>query len=175
MTLNIGCGSNKITGCINIDVEPTCSPDVIADVQKGLPYENESVDKIYFFHCIEHISAARHPQVLNEFRRVLKPDGRLIMSFPEFRICAEYWIKNHRGMRDFWKATLFGRQLYPTDYHVALMDSMELKDILMQVGFKDIEFFSEQNEEFNTVCKCRRGDPMPLYEEVLTREIFGLQ
>jgi predicted SAM-dependent methyltransferase len=174
LSLNVGCGSNKISGCVNIDAEASCKPDVVADITKQpLPYESGTVDTVYFFHCIEHIPAAKHLQVLGEFWRVLKTEGRLVMAYPEFSKCAQNWLTNHKGQKAFWRATLYGRQLYPSDFHVALMDSEELEEILLQVGFRDVEMKPEPTEVYNTVCKCVKGEPMITYEQVLKREIFG--
>lgn len=173
MTLNVACGNSKIIDCINIDMEPSCKPDVLANVLNGLPYKDGEVDKIYFFHAIEHIPKRRHEQVLTEFHRVLKPDGKLVITYPEFAKCALNWINNHRGLREFWEATLYGRQLYPSDYHIALMDSFELRDLLIEVGFKDIAITHEPLEEYNSVCKCLKGVKMATYEDVVRQEIFG--
>lgn len=47
-----------------------------------LPFENESFDVIVSFETIEHISEIAQENFLSEIRRVLRPDGLLIMSTP---------------------------------------------------------------------------------------------
>ncbi len=173
LTLNLACGDNKIPGCVNIDAFPGCKPDLVADITKKLPYDDEVVDKIYLFHAIEHIPEALHEQVLTEFYRILKPGGILVMSYPEFRVCAHYWAINHRGLKDFWKATIYGRQAHPGDFHVTLMDTPAFVDRLKVYGFEVFETRAESGEEYNSVVKARKGRPLMTYEDVLRREIFG--
>lgn len=173
LILNVACGKAKIEGTVSIDCEPSCKPDVLANVLKGLPYVDGCVDKIFFFHAIEHIQKILHPQVLKEFHRLLKDNGTLVVSYPEFKRCAINWIENYRGMRKFWEATLYGRQLYPTDFHIALMDTQEFRGLLEEVGFAQINWKPEPNEPYNTVVTCTKGNPLTTYEEVVKREIFG--
>lgn len=175
MILNCGCGQNKINNCINIDIEPLCKPDLIADFTQPLPFPHESIDKIYFFHVIEHIPKVKHGVVLAEFRRLLSPAGVLVVSYPEFITVANYWMINHKGMRDFWEHTIYGRQLYPSDFHVALMHTPEFVEFLSMVGFEVTKRSFEIGEEYNTVLKCQKSAPMTTYEDILREEIFGVE
>jgi len=54
LKLNIGCGTVKFPGWINIDIETNA--DLVLDIRRGLPFDNNSVDFIYCEHFIEHIS-----------------------------------------------------------------------------------------------------------------------
>src|SRR5215475_13666801 len=155
MKLNVGCGSNKIKGYINIDSLKQNKPDLVLDIVRDqFPYKKESVSEILFFHCIEHIQKKYHRKILLEFNRILKLDGKLLISFPEFWYCAKLWKENANGMREFWEATLYGRQLYPGDFHVCAMSTDELTELLYQCGFGDVESFQEPDEVFNTVVTC---------------------
>lgn len=150
--LNLGCGTTKLEGYVNIDVEESCSPDLVCDFTKvALPYENDSVEEIVMFHTIEHIRKIIHPGLFGEFRRVLKVGGRLIISYPNFWECATRWKNNYQGQRDFWHATMFGRQLYPSDYHVCAMDPTEVEIILRDIGFGDVNTEPEADEPFNSI------------------------
>jgi SAM-dependent methyltransferase len=173
MKLNLACGSNKIPGFINCDVEKSCEPDEIVDFTKTLPYKDNSIEAILLFHAIEHVQERFHEGILSEFHRVLVPEGKLIISYPEFMKCAKNWISNYRGLRDCWKRTIFGRQLYPTDFHISLMYTPEFVTLLHKVGFADIKVAPEPKEDFNTVIRCVKGLPGLTYEDVLRKEIFG--
>lgn len=176
MKLNIGCGSNKIAGYINIDTEESCEPDLVHDLmEKPLPFEDGSVDEILFFHCIEHIRKCLHEQVLNEFRRVLVPGGKLYISYPTFWECAQRWHNNTNGEKKFWEATLYGRQLYPTDYHVAAMDPIELHDLLGRLGFSGMFSTPEPAETYNTITFAKRsGVVCDAYEDLIKDDITNM-
>lgn len=173
--LNLGCGGVKITDCDNADCNPLLSPDIVLDLKKKLPIENETYDCVYLFHTIEHIEKKHHFELLTEIRRVLKEDGTFLLSYPEFAKIASNWLNNYQGKKDFWEATIYGRQLYPSDYHIALMDSKEVMQNLLTVGFKNIVIKPEPQQDFNTIVKCTRGNSFVTYEEVLFDDVFGVK
>jgi len=172
MKLNISCGNVKIPGYVNIDSEPSNEPDLIADIKQKLPYADDSIDEILFFHAIEHIEEKYHDFVLTEFWRLLKPDGILLIAYPEFTKCAINYIENFKGMREFWKNTIYGLQRYPGDYHVSLMDSEVLGQKLQEIGFIDIEWKAEKNEPYNTIMKVIKGPAFPTYDGLLGKVLF---
>lgn len=49
---------------------------------RALPYEDGAFDAVLCLDAIEHIAPAEQAKVLGELRRVLRPDGRLVISFP---------------------------------------------------------------------------------------------
>jgi predicted SAM-dependent methyltransferase len=157
LKLNLGCGSNKIPGCVNIDIEESNNPDLVADFTKALPYDTSSVDAVYMFHVIEHVKKALHEAIFYEVARVLKPDCFFYLSYPEFLTCVKCYQENLYGKRDFWEATIYGRQLYPADTHVALMDTKYVTTKLTRVGFKDLVVASEPDEFWNTTIKAKKG------------------
>lgn len=176
--LNLGCGSNKIKGFINIDTEPDCKPDLVLDIiNKSLPYKDDTVDEILFFHCIEHIRKPLHRRVLMEMNRVLKPDADLYISYPNFWECAKRWKSNANGQRTFWEATLYGRQLYPADYHVCAIDPDELILLLYECGFKNAISYPEPKESYNTVTTALKNakGPVPTYETVVARDMQNMR
>ncbi len=81
--LNIGCGWNKRKGFVNIDKSPKVKPDVVVDIEQGLPFPDNSFEHIYSSHCIEHVRPQYWGFLLNEIARVAK-DGcilELILPF----------------------------------------------------------------------------------------------
>jgi predicted SAM-dependent methyltransferase len=173
LKLNLGCGSNKIDGYVNIDTEPSTKPDLVLDfVNNKLPYKDNSVNQILLFHVIEHIPKTLRRNFLGELRRVLNIDkGNILISYPEFLKCVDNWKRNYRGKKEFWEATLYGRQLYPSDYHVCIMHTPDFKRILVECGFTDIIAKSEPQEKFNTIISARKGTAFVQYEELIKRDM----
>jgi hypothetical protein len=174
LLLNIGCGTSKIKGCVNIDCEKKCKPDLLHDfTKKPLPYKDGAAQEIYFFHTIEHIRKVFHPIILAEFARVLKKEGKLYISCPNFAVCSQYFLTNHSGQKEFWERTLFGRQLYPSDYHVCAMIPEDLGLLLTTLGFKNVVSYPEPREEFNFITTAVKGTFVPLKNyETLVRDAF---
>ena len=170
--LNIASGERKFAGFINIDAEESTKPDIICNIlREPLPFQIESVDTIYFLHGLEHIPISFWQKVLNEFRRVLVSEGLLLLAYPEFEKCITAFLENKCGMRDFWRATLYGRQLYEGDYHVSPVITSELTLILKQIGYKNISFAPDDEAEYYTFLKAYKGVPFT-HEDVLRKEVL---
>jgi predicted SAM-dependent methyltransferase len=95
LKLHVGCGKVKFPGWVNIDIEPGAA-DLIIDVRKGLPFDDESVDYIYNEHFIEHLTYEECEKVLQEFWRVLKKGGVLRIATPDLDYIIDRYINNWR-------------------------------------------------------------------------------
>ena len=95
--LDLGCGGQKLhQDMIGIDIrrdgqlgvganfDKPCATDLEADVTR-LPFETKSVDGILAKHLFEHLI---DPVVaLDEWKRVLKDNGLLVIICPDYRYC----------------------------------------------------------------------------------------
>jgi predicted SAM-dependent methyltransferase len=168
MRLNLGCGSSKLKDYINVDKEHSCSPDLQLDFSTTrLPFPDDSQLEVLLFHTIEHIEKRKHRFIFEEIWRVLAPDCSVLVTFPEFSRCAQNYLSNYRGQKEFWEATIFGRQLYPSDYHVCAVDTDYIKDMLTKIGFTGFYCSPEINESWNTVICCIKGQKPMNYERLL--------
>jgi len=70
--LHIGCGRIKLDGFINIDIAKEVEPDIVVDIEKGLPFEENSFDYIYSCNVLEEIRPQYYEFVLREIGRVAK-------------------------------------------------------------------------------------------------------
>lgn len=91
--LHLGCGSIYKEGWCNIDYFESSdsdthrgnvlsTPDVWCDI-KYLSCENDSIDVIALYHVLEHFYKHEVSDVLDEFKRVLKPGGICIIEMPD--------------------------------------------------------------------------------------------
>jgi len=55
MKLNIGCGTKRLDGFVNIDVRAYRTVDVVCDCEKTLPFKDECFDGAFSQYFIEHI------------------------------------------------------------------------------------------------------------------------
>lgn len=53
--LNLGCGRNIREGWVNADRSLLPGVDVVVDLEKELPFADDSADEILLSHVIEHI------------------------------------------------------------------------------------------------------------------------
>jgi len=74
--LNLGSGNRPgdiKMGWINIDVDESCNPDVLRDLDQGLPFNTNSADYVRASHVIEHVDDIFF--FMYEIWRVSKHDG----------------------------------------------------------------------------------------------------
>jgi predicted SAM-dependent methyltransferase len=78
--LNIGCGPDIKVGFDGVD-KLDFGQKYIVDIQtQVLPVEDNSVDEILCMHVLEHLNDPLF--AINEFWRVLSPDGKLTIIVP---------------------------------------------------------------------------------------------
>jgi len=63
---------------IKIDKFDYLGIDIKADIEKGIPIKNNSVDGVVCFQVIEHLM--RYKKAVNEIYRVLKNDGKCLLT-----------------------------------------------------------------------------------------------
>lgn len=80
--LDIGCGSAKVSGAIGVDKVGTEDVDVLADVEKGLPFRDDAFEKVYMNSVLEHMDDIF--KVMDEVHRVLGEKGEVIIRVPCF-------------------------------------------------------------------------------------------
>jgi predicted SAM-dependent methyltransferase len=111
LKLNLGAGGRRIEGYTNVDLEG--DPDIRADV-RALPVMDDTVDEAIAIHVLEHLPRWEAPKALIEWRRVLKPGGRLIVELPNLIKCCESVLAMPENLRmGLWG--LFGDPSYQSE------------------------------------------------------------
>lgn len=80
LRLDIGCGRWKKTGFIGVDIDPESKADILHDVNKGLPFEDNTVVEIYCSHFLEHVQSAFC--FIDEMHRVCKNGAKITIIIP---------------------------------------------------------------------------------------------
>jgi len=135
MKLHLGCGTKKLPGYTNIDIENNTDPDVVLDIKNIYPtYKN--VNEIYACHVLEHFGRNEYKEVLNNWYQALARGGVLRISVPDFyQVCQEYTAnKNLTMLLGF----LNGGQKNKYDFHYMNFDFSLLAIALQDIGFKNI-------------------------------------
>lgn len=80
--LNAGCGTNRLKGYINSDINPKFKPDVIWDMRIKSKWPNNYFDEILCDNVLEHMIDVM--PIMEELHRILKQGGKLIIIVPHF-------------------------------------------------------------------------------------------
>lgn len=90
--LHVGSGNVMISGLINCDLYNP-KADIIADATDLSIFDNGSIDLIESHHMIEHLSFNDTERALNEWHRVLRPGGLVVLTFPDISGIFFKWAK----------------------------------------------------------------------------------
>jgi ubiquinone/menaquinone biosynthesis C-methylase UbiE len=128
--LEIGCGRGFLTERVRRIAAATTGIDLNAEaVANGvvdgllmmdaehLDFPDETFDKIYSFHAIEHIP--RLDRAFAEMSRVLKPGGRILLVYPAEPIRGLYVVPT--------AIVLFGNPLRALDIHIHRLTPLSLR------------------------------------------------
>lgn len=138
-----------------------------ADVAKGLPHENASVDLVYCSHVLEHLAVDDVRSTLKEVHRVLKPGGifRGVMPDLAYEVLLYNQSESLRPSIDFTTRNDIGmfqrprnifdriKMLLGNSKHLSFWDFTTFKTELNTVGFVQVRrayFGDSAAEEFKS-------------------------
>lgn len=83
INLDLGCGEAKRVNWVGMDKRPLKGVDIVHDIQElPWPIPDSICHQVLMSHIWEHIEPKYRVQVMDEVWRVLKPNGRLLLSVP---------------------------------------------------------------------------------------------
>jgi ubiquinone/menaquinone biosynthesis C-methylase UbiE len=148
---NLGCGKKKWDGWINVDLHSDIS-DIKCDLRK-LEIGSDSADAVAAIHVLEHFYEYEVFDVLTEWKRVLKPNGKMILELPCMDKVFAYihnCVVTKTPLMPFMSLyALYGdpRHKEPAMCHRWGWFEVPLKQMLESVGMERIEF-KEPNYHF---------------------------
>jgi hypothetical protein len=151
--LDIGCGPiNRQEQfpdftLVRVDIRDECDPDYRCDV-RCLPFGTNEFDLVFSSHVLEHFSRGEWQAVLDEWIRVLKIDGELILVLPNIQ-----WAFDN--LQDECNAlnVLYGAQSNPFDKHYNGFWPKKIESALRQRNFTSIDI---STNGYNMIVNARR-------------------
>lgn len=102
--VELGCGPKKKEGRIGVDSIDLPNVDIVADLEKGLPFlPDTSVDELHCRSVLEHIQ--NFENIMRDIVRVLKSNGRAHIFVPHFsnpHYYSDYTHKRFFGLYTFY-------------------------------------------------------------------------
>jgi len=153
MKLNLGCGLDKKQGYINIDIRKEVNPDLIWNLENiPYPFETNSVEEIIAKDVLEHFPFRKVENILKEWFRILKPQGKLYIQTPDLiAIAIKVILNNKYTWKDisYW---VYGGQDYNENFHKSGFTIPTLKKLLESIGFKIEKIVNDGGT--NLMCYC---------------------
>ena len=137
--INMGCGWRNF-GKDWIHIDGGDYPHLDSKNIFNLPYEDNTVDLIYASHVIEYFNREEVKNVLNEWIRVLKPNGKLRLAVPNFEEMVKLYL-NKDVKLDNILGPLYGEMPMgeETIYHRTTYDYISLENLLTNLGMKNVQ------------------------------------
>jgi len=139
--LHWGCGSNPVPGWINSDQKDLPGVDVVCDIRDGLPLESDSIDYAVSIHALPEVPYPDLIPVLQELRRVLRPNGVLRLALPDLDKGIQAYLRDDRDyflIPDEEFESIGGKfivQLLWYGYSRTLFTHDFVEELLLKAGF----------------------------------------
>lgn len=137
VNLHLGCGDINHPQFINVDGLPAPHIHYVRNIDDLSFLPETTVDLIYACHCLEHFSHSKVYFILAEWFRVLKPNGTLRLSVPDFDLLLDIYQDNNNDTNAIVNP-LMGGQNYKYNFHMAIFNQSSLTKLLVKVGFKQV-------------------------------------
>jgi hypothetical protein len=96
LKLNLGAGKSRMDGFLSVDEIPFEGLDVVADLRKPWPWDENTVSEIHMSHVLEHFEAMERVHIFNEAYRVLIPTGTMRIITPHWASQRAYGDPTHK-------------------------------------------------------------------------------
>ena len=142
MKLDLGCGINKKEGFTGVDIydytaKYPAGEFVKADLFHNMPFEDNSIEKVYASHFIEHIPQDRVIWFFNEIYRILIPGGKFEILVPPSSGRGAFCDPTHRS---YWNDLSF--RYYDMLWCRQLSESYGIKCNFRQEKIENINEFN---------------------------------
>jgi SAM-dependent methyltransferase len=154
--INYCCGRRILSGYVNVDavVNPKAerAPEVLhalkfnadGSIVEKTPMLDDFADELLAAHCIEHFHEWEAPFVMLEWKRLLKPGGKLILELPNIEAAARNLLS---GMRpQMWQFPFYGDGSHRDHYmcHKFGYTPKSITALVEVAGFNDAQILPPQ-------------------------------
>jgi len=132
--LNLGCGYVRLEGWVNVDSDPACRPDRVAQAH-DLPFDAGSAEEIKALQLVEHLGFFKTRYFLSECWRVLAPGGRLTLETPDIETAFSTFLGGDRAVKEAALGWIYGAETAGMN-HLYCFPKELLAELLADAGFE---------------------------------------
>tara|TARA_B110000438_G_C15482275_1_gene507818 strand:- start:66 stop:647 length:582 start_codon:yes stop_codon:yes gene_type:complete len=143
--LHLGCGKRFLKDFIHIDIDYHDHIDYQQDIKSLKIFDDNTVDLIYSCGTFEYFDEFEAPIILKEWNRVLKPQGSIKLSVPDFDSIIKVYHSNGNNIKgEGILGPLFGRIDITVDnenkimFHKTVYNYQSLSNLLISSNFENI-------------------------------------
>ena len=144
--LDIGSGqAHGNDGWVGVDpFSPTAD---VRDFMWNIDFADDSVDEIFSSHSLEHVEKKMVLPTLKEFKRLIKPGGKITIRVPDLEWCCKWFIEHQTTGWDM--DVIYGHQKTPGEFHQTgftksiLLDYMKKAELTV-TKFEELDTHSQK-------------------------------
>ena len=110
LKVQLGCGNCYIKGWLNTDKSPLVKRDMFVDLEKPLPFKDNSVDEIIANHVLEHIN--NFIPLVKEMHRICKRGAKIYIRVPFYAGWGQWNDPTHVRFFSLYTFDYFNPSLY---------------------------------------------------------------
>ncbi|MDQ6621406.1 MAG: DUF4214 domain-containing protein [Pseudomonadota bacterium] len=135
--LNLGCGSDRRAGYLNVDLNAFNKPDLVADVRDLSLLPSGHYEEIVAQDVLEHLPRTATGGALREWNRLLRRGGKLHLRVPSLEgLCEMFRSRPQFEQHLRLMQNLFGTQAYTGDFHLTSFTRVLMEGYLQRTGFR---------------------------------------
>jgi len=143
---------------VNIGIRSVPGVDIISSFHDLRFFEDECVEEVRASYVIERLPLNLHEAAVREWRRILKPGGKLFIYCPDGGLIAKNYVNGLIDVVEFSKL-LFGKDTYAENIHRCVFDLPRLVKLCTFCGF---QFESEAKRpygyEYELGIECKKPE-----------------
>lgn len=157
--LHFGCGHVKFDGWVNIDVDASVRPDVVADLGATQPFRDAVADYIHSEDFVDQLELEDAFRFFRECYRLLKPGGVMRLLTPDLEKLLGYYCGHDENLISLWRNSVglalrvgtLGEVINRAmrlGGHTFLYDEETLSRTLEECGFRAVRVdYNQSNEQ----------------------------
>jgi predicted SAM-dependent methyltransferase len=173
--LHWGCGSWRPSGWINSDLKEGPGIDISCDIRDGLPLDTGSIDCVVSIHALQEVAYLYLVPVVQEFRRVLKPDGVLRLGLPDLDKTIQAYLSEDRSYFPIpdEEAKSLGAKLTVHliwyGYTRTLFTHDFVEELLLKAGFREVDRcgYGETHSQYPGIVELDNREEESLFVEAI--------
>ena len=146
--IHLGCGNIDSPEFINVDGRLAPHVHLVRDVIDLSIFPDKYADLVYACHVLEHIRHDKLRKTLWEWRRILKPEGILRLSVPNFEALLDIYRASENEINSIAEP-LMGGQDHALNIHYSVFNLNYLSRLLIEVGFRSVREWDPEQVNYH--------------------------